>query len=57
MVNDYEVMKNYVIQRQQTTIGEQCIAENNVSAIILLVSIQFFVNLGGKLTVNIYKLT
>lgn len=53
MVNDYEVMKNYVIHQQQITKGEQCIAENNVSAVILLVSIQFFVNLEGKLTFNI----
>lgn len=50
MVNDYEVMKNYVIQQQQTTKGEQYMGENNVNAIILLVLIPFFVNLGGKLT-------
>lgn len=46
-------MKNYVIQQQQTINGEQSIAENNVSVFILLVSIQFLINLGGKLTFNI----
>lgn len=30
-------MKNYVIQQQQTIKSEQSIAENNVSAFILLV--------------------
>lgn len=33
IINDYEVLQNYVIKKQQMTEGVQLISENNVSII------------------------
>lgn len=33
LINDYEVLQNYVIKKQQMTEGVQLISENNVSII------------------------